>query len=328
MTVTVNIFNTVETTAQHLRNGWGFGLGAPHASLQVRSGVRWSNGLDFEVTTSGLTATVKPGQAVLQSPTFAQGGYVLTSDANQNLTIGNRHATLTRIDTVYLMIRDDGVDSSGFRDGRILLQPGTAGSGVPPTLTGHVLKIADITVPPGSALLTVTDRRLWSASLGGMLRCRTLAEITSASPGQLLYEESTERIFLRRGVTWEVMFRPPDSWSNFQPAWFQSDFLSFSGFQLRYWVEPGGFVSMSGRITRSGGGGNMSGSLPDAVILPAALRPAVPVMFAVGIATNSSLPSATARVDIETTGDVNLFIPGSQVTQFVAFDGIRYATFV
>lgn len=325
MTVTVFALNTPDYTAQHLRQAQSLAFGAPALSLQVRSGVRYTNGLDFNVTVSGLTATVTPGQAILQSPTFAQGGYAFISDGNVGLTIANRHASLTRIDTVYLMVRDNVVDSSGAEDGRVLYQAGTAGSGVPPTITGHMLKIADITVPPGAGLITVTDRRVWTAALGGIVRCRTVADIVSATAGTYVHEEDTETLYQRRASSWQAVFKPPSAWTNFSAGWFNGTFTSLSGFQLRYWAESGGFVNLSGRIRRTDG--NLSGSLTGVLVLPVGLRPAVEWASPTTIATGPSVPSVNGRINIETDGAVNILLPGSQEAAWMSFDGVRFPVF-
>ena len=322
MAVTVDVLNSPTYTAQHLRQGRAFGLASQNLSLQTRNGVRYTNGLDLNVTVSGMTATATPGQAVIQSPNFAQGAYVVTVDANVALTITTRHASLTRIDTVYVQVRDDVVDSSGAQDGRVLYAAGTPGSGVAPSLTGTVLRIADITVPPGAGLISVSMKRPWAAALGGTQLCGVATDIAHPNLGMQAYETNTGRLMVYTVSGWKPTYIVPSSWTNVPSAWFNGTFTWLPPLhQLKYLVDASGFLQFAGRITRPA---VLSGSMTGAMQLPAAFRPVFDSTFAVGIATSSDVPSATGRVNIETNGGLNLFMPGAQTAQWMAFDGIRF----
>ena len=321
MTISVSVLDEPDYTAQRLRQAWAFGLASQNLSLQTRNGVRYTNGSDFNVTTSGMTATVAPGSAVIQSPTFAQGPYVVTSDANVALTIPARHATLTRIDTVYIQVRDDDVDLSGAQDGRVLYQAGVPGSGAAPTLSGTVMRLADITVPPGAGLISVSMRRPWAAALGGIQLCGLATDIAHPNLGLQAYETDTGKIKIYDGTGWRTTYTPPAAWTNVPTGWFNGDFGNLTGFPLKYWIEDSGFITFWGRITRPA---PLAGSMTGAMQLPVGFRPAFDSTYAVGIATNSGFPSATGRINIETNGGVNLFMPGSQTAGWMALDGIRF----
>lgn len=123
----------------------------------------------FLVTLSGMSINVAAGVASLFWA--GQGVYrAYSSAAVTSLTVATAHASLTRIDLVYLRVYDNGVDASGQLKADVLYLQGTAGSGVAPTPAGTQIYIplASINVPPGSTTPSATDLRPYAIAPGGI----------------------------------------------------------------------------------------------------------------------------------------------------------------
>ncbi len=138
-------------------------------------------GNDFKVVQRGAGAnmsvdvTMPAGGAALVRGTAVtgQGLYqVQTHNATVNEVVAAAHATLPRIDSVYLRIYDTLHDASGLNRAEIVVVTGTATSGA--TLDnrtgagaqpGSSLRLADILVPAASTSVTqanIRDRRTWA----------------------------------------------------------------------------------------------------------------------------------------------------------------------
>jgi hypothetical protein len=133
----------------------------------------------LKVSLSGMTISVAGGVAAV--PWAGQGVYRAYSSSTWTGTVTTAHASLQRLDLVYLRVWDNAVDASGLYQADIVYLAGTAGSGVPPTLTGTQinLPLAQITVPAGSTTPSVTDLRAWAVAPGG---------ITQGSGGSGVYD--------------------------------------------------------------------------------------------------------------------------------------------
>ncbi|MFD7410613.1 hypothetical protein [Kitasatospora purpeofusca] len=152
------------------------GLVTPTGALTVRAGVV-PGGTPLLLTGSGMTGSLAPGRAIVQG-TSAQGAYPAVVDAATSVSIANGHASLSRIDTVWLVVLDTDVDSSGSRAAQIVYQQGTAGSGSAPSAPASgtaYLRIWDVTVPAGASSgspinwgTALTDRRVYTVALGGI----------------------------------------------------------------------------------------------------------------------------------------------------------------
>ena len=179
-------------------------------ALGVRSGVRVggsSNELLVQAQASpNMTVKVNPGIFIGQGAiSSTQGAYSWCLDATTNLTIAASHATLDRTDLIAVRIRDANVDTSGARDGSVVVITGTAGSGTPALPTdASYFTIAQISVPHtvtnigGGGGGTITDKRPVTAALGGIIPCLSTARPASASNGQRIYETDTELFYTWR----------------------------------------------------------------------------------------------------------------------------------
>ncbi|MEU5091727.1 hypothetical protein [Streptomyces sp. NPDC021356] len=171
-------------------------------ALGVRAGVRPGGGL--KVTLAGNTITVAAGVAVLQYQS-GQGAYRACLAASTNLTLTAPHATLSRIDLVYLRVWDNMVDASGQNIADAVYLAGTPGSSpVAPIPAGTQIYIplAQITVPPsGGGSASVSQAVMpFTVAPGGILPSAT----APATPyvGQF-YDNGTD-LLRWNGSSWDT----------------------------------------------------------------------------------------------------------------------------
>ncbi|KDN84371.1 hypothetical protein [Kitasatospora cheerisanensis] len=144
------------------------------------------------LTMSGMNWTIGIGRGIAQG-TSAQGAYPIVVTAGDTGTIAPGHASLTRIDTLWLIALDTLVDSSGSTLARIEYTQGTPGTGSAPTAPAAgtaYLRLWDISVPAGASagsppnwtgLGLLTDRRTYTVGVGGI---GVGANGSGAYPGQ------------------------------------------------------------------------------------------------------------------------------------------------
>jgi hypothetical protein len=164
-------------------------------ALGARSGVRLGgSGTELLVqaqASPNMTVKVNPGIFVAQGQTSStQGPYTWCLDTVTNLTISAAHATLARTDLIAVRIRDASIDTSGARDGNVIVITGTAGGGVPSLPTdASYYTIAQISVPAavtnigGGGGGTITDKRAFTAALGGVVPYSSSARATGLPAG-------------------------------------------------------------------------------------------------------------------------------------------------
>lgn len=136
------------------------------AGGQVYSSVRYGTGL---VSLAGTTITHQACNFVIQGTSSSTGAYV-GYEPTDTKTLAAAHATLNRVDAVWILVQDNEADASGQRRSIVQYVQGTPGSGsagvdgitgAPPApTTGSYVLLATIAVPlnntPGAV---VTDRR-------------------------------------------------------------------------------------------------------------------------------------------------------------------------
>jgi hypothetical protein len=155
------------------------------------------------VTLSGTTITVGSGIALIYQPN--QGVYRVAMTSTSTATLQAAHATLSRIDLVYLRVWDTSVDASGQNTADIVYLPGTAAaSPVAPTPTGTqiYLPLATITVPPtGGGSPSVSQSVLqYTVAPGGILPSTTAP--LSPYTGQF-YDNGTD-LLRYNGSSWDT----------------------------------------------------------------------------------------------------------------------------
>lgn len=142
------------------------------SALGVRAGVR-PGGSGLNVTLAGTTITVAAGVALVQYQA-GQGPYRVCLPASTNATLTSPHATLSRIDLVYLRVWDTLVDASGQKVADVVYLAGTAASSpVAPIPAGTQIYIplATISVPPsgGGSASVSTSVMQYTVAPGGIL---------------------------------------------------------------------------------------------------------------------------------------------------------------
>ncbi|MFJ1653706.1 hypothetical protein ACIOC2_20410 [Streptomyces sp. NPDC088337] len=307
------------------------------AALGARSGIIPGTG-GLAVSVAGTTITVGSGIALIYYA--GEGVFRASMTSSSTLTLQAAHATLTRIDLVYLRVWCNSVDGSGMNKADVEYLPGTA-SATPsaPTPTGTVIYIplATITVPQvgGGSPSVSTAVRPWTVAPGGILPLQSSAP---ASPyvGQF-YDDATN---LRRwnGSTWETMQKVESiAWTT--PA-LGSGYTQGNGSTLgnangpiryRTYTDRGTlYMEWDGGATRATGAQNTN-ILNTA--LTAALRPQSRASFSVprNAAGITGVPNAgsvvnSVKVDFNQDGTVSLVTAaaGDSETSWFTLRGIRY----
>jgi hypothetical protein len=186
--------------------------------LGSRSGVRPGDP-GLTVSLAGSTINVSPGVAVVYQP--AQGVYKLALGSTTSPgTLQAAHATLSRIDLVYLRVWDNAVDASGLLQGDVVYLPGTASStptAPTPAGTQIYLPLGTITVPPsgGGAATVSTAVRPYTVAPGGILPSSTAP--TSPYVGQF-YDNGTD-LLRWNGSAWDTYQKVPGTWTSYTPTW-------------------------------------------------------------------------------------------------------------
>jgi len=166
--------------------------------IAARPGVRPGVGSPLLVSaSSGMNITVNNGVAFVQgSAALDSGLWALVLDTVTTLTVTAADPSSPRIDNVCLTVVDNGNNTSTFV---VQIQAGTpASSPAAPALPGNSLLLATIQVNAGATSITggnITDQRLFTAALGGILRCASPAQYPGSGPeSQYLHDDSTHRL--------------------------------------------------------------------------------------------------------------------------------------
>ncbi|MFD0148244.1 hypothetical protein ACWGQ4_10120 [Streptomyces sp. NPDC055721] len=195
------------------------GATTPATPLTARSGILPGTN-DGKYRVGGLwmsgngpmTATVYAGRAVVQGPA-AQGPYPVTLDQDTVVTFADGDPLNDRIDLVVLRVYDDQYDSSRRSEAAIEVVKGTP-SAVPalPATPPVSLPLFSVKVAAGtstgsngilwSATGVVTDLRVTTAGVGGILPVYNNAAVPGSYPGQ--YQDNDNTHFLQRwdGTGW------------------------------------------------------------------------------------------------------------------------------
>ncbi|ALO10388.1 hypothetical protein AQF52_4794 [Streptomyces venezuelae] len=195
------------------------GATTPTTPLTARSGILPGTN-DGKYRVGGLwmsgngpmTATVYAGRAIVQGPAV-QGAYPVALDQDTVLTFADGDPLNARIDLVVLRVYDDQYDSSKRSEAAIEIVKGTP-SAVPaaPAAPPLSLPLFSVKVVAGASAGTngilwsgtgiVTDLRVTTASVGGILPVYNNAAVPGSYPGQ--YQDNDNAHFLQRwdGTGW------------------------------------------------------------------------------------------------------------------------------
>ncbi len=165
------------TTARPLGGRGGVRYGTPTTTVEV-SGSTWTCHAHSGVLDTGSLATYGP--------------YPYSVDADETGTVTSAHATLSRIDTLYVQLNDNVLDSSGSTGATVALATGTAGSGTPAS------------VPTRSVAIAYLTRA--SAASGGAVTVSWVAPYLDQ--GVIPVRDTTER----DAITWGTAQSPAVAW--------------------------------------------------------------------------------------------------------------------
>ncbi|MCF6523056.1 hypothetical protein [Streptomyces sp. JJ36] len=159
--------------------------------------------------TAGMTASVAPGRAVVQSRNEQAGAYPVVLTDYSAVTLADGDANNPRIDLVVVRIYDAQHDSSGRTEAVLEVVPGTpAADPQAPETPAHSLALAEITVPAGASVGTggidwanaVADRRRPTVAVGGVIPQSWGDGFDGAYPGQ--YRDNGAHLERWDGTAW------------------------------------------------------------------------------------------------------------------------------
>lgn len=205
-------------TGLSLRRGDLAGVMHDGNALGARAGVR-PGGSGLNVTLAGSTITIAAGVAFVQYQS-GQGVYRAVLPSASTATLTAAHATLPRIDLVYLRVWDNSVDAGGLNTADAVYLAGTAAaSPVAPTPAGTQIYIplATISVPAsggGSASVSTTVRP-FTVAPGGILPSAT----APATPYTGQYYDDGTNLLRYNGSSWDTYQKTPGAWTSWTPTW-------------------------------------------------------------------------------------------------------------
>jgi len=188
-------------------------------ALGSRSGVRPGDP-GLTVTLAGTTINCSAGVAAVAYA--SQGVYRAAFPSSVSPgTYTAAHATLNRVDLVYLRVWDNSVDASGLAKADIVYLAGTpSASPVAPTPAGTVIymplaTISVLSVSNGSTASVSTAVRPNTVAPGGILPSSTAP--SSPYTGQA-YHNGTD-LLVWSGSAWDTYVKTPGAWTSYTPSW-------------------------------------------------------------------------------------------------------------
>ncbi|WP_432114011.1 hypothetical protein [Streptomyces sp. S1] len=305
------------------------------AALSARSGIVPGTG-GLAVSLSGSTITIGAGVALVYYP--GEGVFRVPMVSSSTRTLTAAHATLPRIDLVYLRVWCHSVDASGLNEADVVYLPGTASStptAPVPAGTQIYMPLATINVPAsgGGSPTVSTAVRPYTVAPGGILPLQTVAP-SPAYVGQF-YDDQTN---LRRwnGIFWETMAKVESiGWTTpALAASYTTGDLTSNGnangpIRYRKYNDRGtDYMEWDGGAQRTSGS-QVANILSTA--LAAGFRPQARASFviarnSVGIASGEPSVVHSCKIDFAQDGTVSLVAHAagtSEVTWF-SLKGIRY----
>lgn len=261
--------DTLAYSGLETRNVGAMEIMCDGTALGSRSGTRPGDP-GLTVTLAGTTINCSAGIAAIGYA--GQGVYkvALPSSVSPGAYTA-AHATLNRIDLVYLRVWDNAVDASGLTKADVVYLAGTpSASPVAPTPAG-----TQIYVP----LATIT---VLSVSNGGTASVSTAVRPSTVAPGGILpsatapatpytgqyYDNGTD-LLRWNGSSWDTYQKVPGAWTSYTPTWTASSNPTIGNGTLsgRY-VKLGRMVTVEINViagsTTTFGSGSYNWNLPFA----------------------------------------------------------------
>ncbi|MFW3477293.1 hypothetical protein [Streptomyces microflavus] len=190
--------NGIDYDGAELRRVQAMGVMSDGTALGARGGVLPGSG-GLAVSLVGSAITVGSGAAWVYRS--GQGVYGASLNSGATATLTAAHATLPRVDLVYLRVWDNSVDASGMNKADAVYLAGTAsGSPVAPTPAGTqiYLPLATISVPAsGGGSPSVNNNVAKTVAPGGILP-------DAAAPGYYVgqYRDNGSVLERYNGTVW------------------------------------------------------------------------------------------------------------------------------
>lgn len=181
--------------------------GSSTNQLGIGGGVRpGANGPLLVAAATGLSVTVAPGFALIQSSTAANGGtYAACLDTSATLTCQTADSVNARIDSVCVSVVDNGDATSKALVQIITGTPG--GSPSAPALPANSVRLGDITVGANATSLSagnVADKRTYVAAAGGIKLVQSSSFYPTAGQGAVgdhYFDLKLGRLLVFNGTT-------------------------------------------------------------------------------------------------------------------------------
>ncbi|MFF4536536.1 hypothetical protein [Streptomyces aureus] len=219
MPVDVWAIDTLAFSGLEARNAGAMDIMTDGTALGSRSGVRPGDP-GLTVTLAGTTINCSAGVAAVAYS--GQGVYRVAFPSSVSPgTYTAPHATLNRVDLVYVRVWDNSVDASGLAKGDVVYLAGTpSASPVAPTPAGTqiympIATISVLSVSNGSTATVSTAVRPNTVAPGGILPSAT----APSSPYTGQYYDNGTDLFRWNGSSWDTYQKVPGAWTSYTPTW-------------------------------------------------------------------------------------------------------------
>jgi hypothetical protein len=205
-------------TAARVRAGDALAL-TPNGAVRARGGLRPDGGGAVSVVVGAMQVQCTAFSCWVDASPAGQVGYPFVNDATKTLTVDPGDATLDRVDTVAVVVKENAYDGSGATSAVLTIVKGTPGAGAPAMPTSACIPLRDVNVPAGASTGTGglsggdlgSDRRVYTVAAGGVLPVAgaTERDALGAVEGQAVYRKDTDVLEVYDGTAWRT-YSPDD----------------------------------------------------------------------------------------------------------------------
>lgn len=200
-----------QDTAARVRAADALGL-TPNGTVRSRAGLRPDGGGVVSIVAGTMNSQVTAFSCWVDASPAGQVGYPFICDATKTLTHAPGDATLVRVDTIAVVIKENAFDGSGTTAATLQIVQGTPGAGAPAMPTSACIPIRDVIVPAGASTgsggmtsgALGTDRRVYTAAVGGIVR--TASDLTSPQEAQAEWRTDTKQLKIHDGTAWRTVY--------------------------------------------------------------------------------------------------------------------------
>jgi len=286
-----------QDTAARVRAADALGM-TPNGTVRARGGLRPDGGGVVSIVGGTMNSQVTAFSCWVDASPAGQVGYPFVCDATKTLTHDPGDATLVRVDTIAVVIKENAFDGSGATSATLQIVKGTPGAGAPAMPTSACIPLRDVNVPAGASTGTGgmtsgalgSDRRKYTASLGGVVEVASQSDRDALTGVRVVYRSDLDSFEVKRAAGWE----PISSTSAWTAVTFAGTWVNFGGtYQAVQYRKVGNTVKVRGSAK--------NGAANSVVFtLPAGFRPPADLQF------NCVSAGVTAPVDVSSTGTVTI----------------------